>query len=184
MSALRDEIIEAEKGRADLLKWKLIIVSALGAAALGFTGQRDVHGAPFLLLLIPAVCLYVDLMCRHLSLRIIVIGTFLRLYGWDEERSYERFVSHVRREQREQTGIIQRMKEVKIFAFEDWALALSTIVMSGFVVAAGWILPAMGVVGSLAKCPFCISGGLGILFTILMWWLYDRRFTNIEQKGQ
>jgi hypothetical protein len=60
MSALREEIIEAEKARTDLLKWKLIIVSGLGAAGLGFTGQSNVPGAPFVLLLIPGVCLYVD----------------------------------------------------------------------------------------------------------------------------
>jgi len=39
MSALRDEIIEAEKARSDFLKWKLIIVSGLGGAGLGFTGK-------------------------------------------------------------------------------------------------------------------------------------------------
>ena len=75
MSGLRDEIIEAEKARTDLLKWKLIIVSGLGGAGLGFTGQSSVPGALYVLLLIPAVCLYVDLMCRHLTLRIMVVGT-------------------------------------------------------------------------------------------------------------
>ena len=44
MSNLRAEIIESQKVRSELLKWKLLIVSALGAAGLGFTpthGKRD-----------------------------------------------------------------------------------------------------------------------------------------------
>ncbi len=32
---LRDEIIESQKARADLFKWKIILVAAIGAAVLG-----------------------------------------------------------------------------------------------------------------------------------------------------
>jgi hypothetical protein len=36
---LRDEIIESQKARTDLFKWKIILVAALGAIALGFEGS-------------------------------------------------------------------------------------------------------------------------------------------------
>lgn len=32
---LRDEIIESQKARTDLMKWKLILVAAIGAAGFG-----------------------------------------------------------------------------------------------------------------------------------------------------
>lgn len=40
IDAFKTEIIEAEKSRTDLLKWKLLIVAALGAVGLGDFGVR------------------------------------------------------------------------------------------------------------------------------------------------
>ncbi len=40
---LRAEIIEAERARADFQKWKLVVVAALGAAALGLQGDKQTH---------------------------------------------------------------------------------------------------------------------------------------------
>jgi hypothetical protein len=76
MEKLRDEILEAEKARSDLLKWKLVLVAAIGTVGLGF-GQSEV-GHPIVLIGIPLVCAYVDLLCSHLTLRIHVIGNFMR----------------------------------------------------------------------------------------------------------
>ena len=62
----RTEIVEAQKGRTDLLKWKLILVAALGALGLGINGfSKDAKPALSLdlaLCLIPLVCVYVDLL--------------------------------------------------------------------------------------------------------------------------
>lgn len=77
MSNLRTEIINAQQVRSDLLKWKLLLVAGLGGASLGFSGNQ-VSGAELALCVIPFVCVYVDLLCRHLNLRNMIIGAFLR----------------------------------------------------------------------------------------------------------
>src|SRR5262245_47500719 len=80
---LRAEIVEAQKARADLFKWKIIMVAALGSIALGL-GVKDTASNPrvssdYLFCLIPLVCLYVDILCSHMNLRMLVIGHYLRL---------------------------------------------------------------------------------------------------------
>ena len=76
MDALRPELIETQKIRSDLMKWKLLIVSGIGGAALGFSGSNGnaPTGAHLALAIIPIACFYVDLLCRHLSLRNKAIG--------------------------------------------------------------------------------------------------------------
>ena len=182
MPALRDEIIEAEKARSDLLKWKLIIVSGLGGAGLGFTGKNSVPGVLYVLLLIPAVCLYVDLMCRHLTLRMMVVGTFLRLKGRDEEGEYERFVAETRGKKR---------KRLNVFALEDWALEWSTIVLSLLVMGTVLVVPEIGRTGGgapfadwIRHYSFVLSGGAGIVFSFLIRLRYFRRWENIEKHGR
>jgi hypothetical protein len=76
MEELRAEILEAERSRSDLLKWKLVLVAGLGAIGIGV--QTNSGRVPLVLIGIPLVCAYVDLLCRHLTLRVHVIGQFLR----------------------------------------------------------------------------------------------------------
>ena len=84
MLALRQEIIEAQKVRSDLMKWKLVLVAAIGAAAFGFSTDDSGVFDPLALCAIPFVCVYVDTLCRHLSLRIQSIGTFIRKMEGDD----------------------------------------------------------------------------------------------------
>lgn len=96
MAALRSEIVESEKARIDLLKYKLIAIAALGSIGLGRGGGQSNNGAPlihatYILNIIPLVCLYVDLLCHHNTMRILVIGQFLKAKGCD----YENFISDV-----------------------------------------------------------------------------------------
>src|SRR5450631_3789478 len=127
MSSLREEIVASEQLRSDLVKWKLIIVSALGAAGLGFTEHSEHTGfsyAYLVLVLIPFVCFYVDLLCRHVSIRIMVIGTFIRLGFCGVETAYEGFVEKTR-------------KKLDVFLLEDWVLQGSTIVLSSLIMLGG-----------------------------------------------
>jgi hypothetical protein len=93
--SLRAEIVESIKIRADFLKWKLVLIAALGAAALGFTGNN--HTIPELLGFIPFVCAYVDILCTHTDLRIFVIAKFLRenKVSAEDSKAYEATVSRL-----------------------------------------------------------------------------------------
>jgi hypothetical protein len=118
-SKLPDEILATQQARSDLLKWKLVLVAALGAAGFGL--EEKIAPTHLLLALIPLVCLYVDLLCTNLNLRLIVIGTY---YASFHEDIYEGFVAKNRR----------------AFDLEDWALYWSTIVVSVLVSIVGLTL--------------------------------------------
>jgi len=118
-SKLPDELQGAHENRYDALKWKLILVAALGAAGLGL--QENQHPIRLLLALIPFVCIYVDLICTTLNVRIIVIGTYYANLRGDR---YERFAQHNR----------------AVFQMEDWALNGSTKLICWLITSIGLIL--------------------------------------------
>jgi hypothetical protein len=178
---LRDEIVESQKARVDLLKWKIIIVATLGAVALGFesstppatlpTDSAAANAPPFshdyLLCLIPLICLYVDILCSHLNLRMMVIGRYLQYTAATHDSGapvleYEQFVERARNLTKalvkvgKQRRRLQRAEEkakqpggtfsvfsfaFNAFAFEDLALHLSSIILSSFVFL--WGAPAI-----------------------------------------
>ncbi len=95
VETLRSELIESQKVRSDLLKWKLLIVSGVGGAALGFSGVAPAN-AHLALAVLPLACAYVDLLCRHLSLRNKAIGVFVEkstTHTFAHLREYESFYS-------------------------------------------------------------------------------------------
>ena len=77
---LREEILESEKSGTVLLKWKLIVVAALGVAGLKLTLNHDNYSplSQYLLCLIPFVTLYVDMHCYTFRIRSLVISKYLR----------------------------------------------------------------------------------------------------------
>ena len=98
MVSLRNEIMEAQKTRSDLMKWKVVLVSSLGAVGLGITEIHTVDKIKFVpglvLCLIPFVCVYVDSLCRHLMCKILVIGRFLATHDPKDTEllcKYEKF---------------------------------------------------------------------------------------------
>ena len=100
MAQLHDEIVESQKVRSDLLKWKIILVAALGGTGFGITGgTNSTKYADLVLCCIPFVCVYIDMLCRHLSLRIYAIGYFRK--NWKagesgEDKDYETFTDTIR----------------------------------------------------------------------------------------
>src|SRR5271165_6316276 len=129
---LRDEIIESQKARADLFKWKFISVAAIGAAALGVgAASSTAAGKPeYLMCLVPLVCVYIDMLCYHMNLRIMVIGQFLRvsphraaMIDETQDQKYETFVHKVR-----------RLPNMDPFVFEEFALYWSTRLLSALVI--------------------------------------------------
>jgi hypothetical protein len=80
LESLRTEIRESEKARIELLRYKLVAVASLAALGFGFQIQRDNAKIEFdyVLCIVPFVCAYIDLLCYHNTLRILVIACYLK----------------------------------------------------------------------------------------------------------
>lgn len=174
MESLRTEVIESEKLRADLLRWKLILVAAIGGVGLGLS-ETDVDNTilpmPLLICLIPFVCVYVDLLARHLNLRILAIGEFLYRASVDRDdmeamltKEYERFCNEVR----------------SIFELETWALKGSSIFLSILVMLLGLLVTDLETLRSV----FVVSGLLGIVAAWTIDELYKKKVRSLKGTSQ
>ncbi len=160
MDGLRAQITEAQKVRSDLMKWKLILVAGLGAAGLGF--NKEVFEQQYLVLcFIPFVCVYVDALCAHLSLRITAVGEFLT--SQTPQTSAEKFI-------RDYEHFLRISPPP--FKLEELVLHWSTIILSVLVIISGigfssW---SNSVQTSEAYGPsiilHCVSGIGGIMLTV------------------
>ena len=171
METLREEILQGQRVRSDLLKWKLGLVGGLGAAGLGFAGSEGLRHADLVLCAIPPVAVYVDLLCRHLSLRILVVGTFMRTQRDDPAgatlAAYEDFA----RRSRDLPG----EKARSAFDLEDWALSWSTMAVSAAIAGYGIVL------WSRFSAAFVISGLVGPVATALARRLFRDRFRSVVE---
>lgn len=206
---LRDEIVESQKVRADLFKWKIILVATLGSLALGIESGRS-SGDPatavaapashqYLLCLIPLVCLYVDILCSHLNLRILVIGRYLQYVAAVSESAtpavaYEQFVEGARnltasmvrrgRAQRRARRAANPGRSFNVFSFEDLAQHFSSSVLSLFVIAWGGAVSSNWVpgesVGTYYGLFFVAAGAAGFALSALAYWRYWRRLDALR----
>ncbi|KVG89103.1 hypothetical protein WJ36_25755 [Burkholderia ubonensis] len=167
---LRTELIELQKVRSDLLKWKLLIVAGVGGTALGLSGQGSGQDSYLALAVIPLACAYVDLLCRHLSLRIEIIRSFIRSFiagrvGESPVHEFERFYR-------------DRKESWKKWSLESQALIGSTLILSVAVAVVGikilasrdphWCLM------SWRAALFYGSSLMGIALTSWAEWQYKR----------
>ena len=133
MHILRNEIIEAQKFRTDFLKWKLVISATIGGFGLGVFGAYDFVNSHILISLIPLACVYCDIQCYHINLRVAVLAEYLRCNGKVEEnkyRDYEYFSLECARQ--------------GAFDFEDYSLRISTVIVCAMVIAIG-VLDVAGI---------------------------------------
>jgi hypothetical protein len=171
---LRNEIIESEKAGSDLLRSKLIFTGTLAAVALGFSGGGSTtqFPAPLVLCGIPLVCVYVDLLCTHLWLRILVIGRYLR----DQQKR-----EHADKEVPSYEEYANKDKVRKVLNLEEWTLYWSTIIFSGGVIMIGAVLTLLnwdrgtGWLGWLGFLPYLFFGVLGVVLSIVTRGAYHSR---------
>jgi len=96
--SLRTEIIEAQKQGADMQRWKIIGSATIAALVLGLGGEKadsattEVHF--YVLCAIPPLCLFADMICAQIAIRIDVIAGYLRSKEDDYERYVERSTKH------------------------------------------------------------------------------------------
>jgi len=185
---LFQEIIENEKARLELFKWKIILVAGLGAAASGLVGAKLRH--PVLsAALIPFVCVYVDLLAEDLALRIEVATRYLaRTYHTGQPPSdsqYAAFVVKVDRMDKMPT-LCDTAKSVCIqlrrrdwpssaYGIGWWAQYLSTILLSGGVVWWGFLFLSCTHAWYLA-----IAAGFGIGALIWSYLEHRRRLDAVS----
>jgi hypothetical protein len=74
---LKAEINQTLESLHDFAKWKLIVTSALAAAAFGLTSS-SANSQYWFLLFIPYACAYIDLNCYQYLIRITVLARSLR----------------------------------------------------------------------------------------------------------
>src|SRR5260370_41990646 len=174
MDQLREEIMEAQQARADLLKWKLVIVAAVGGVGLGLSTSTP--ASPLVLILIPLACFYVDLLCQHLNLRIQLIAQFMRLVGYpnDDKDSplmskYERYV------------LIMARSPEDVFRLEGWALRWAALALSALVGLYGVWLAIAGPEAAVGAALIGF-GAAGIPLANVTDRLSNERRTRIEHR--
>ena len=147
LDKLRDEIVASQKARHEFMKWKLILVAAIGAAGLGLSHfDHDWPGKGILLALIPFVSIYVDAVCFHNDLRIMAIARFLRTQTKDlEMKKYEEYCFQNR----------------AIFSLEDFALVGTTLPVSLFILILG--------LSEHIRNILCINLGCEMTGAVLVW---------------
>lgn len=156
LSLLRNEIVESEKARIELLRYKLIAVASLAALGLGFHIQRDNAKIAFdyVLCIIPFVCAYIDLLCYHNTIRILVIACFLK----HNNDPYEGYIAQL--DESNKVGVRQ------FFDIEDLVLFGSSIFLS-FLLAIYSIIPFDIITTFSEKNPDILKGSV-FLYTGLV----------------
>jgi hypothetical protein len=178
-AAILDERLQAQKDRIDLMKWKLIIVAAIGSAGLGFFKENGINNAFSIIIFIPFSCVYVDLLCRKLSLRALKINIFLAQYpyanGSNIDTEFFRYYQHLIKTpkaklENDNQNPQETKSEKSIFvlkgpnSLESLALIISTMLLTVFVTVAGYLISIVGWIRIL----FLISGLLCIVASLLI----------------
>lgn len=117
-SLLKQEINQTHQTIYDIAKWKLILVSSIAGLSLGLTVDNQTKEFHLLLLIVPLVCAYSDLVYYQNLLRIFVLATFLRNRKSSPNVivKYEKYVRNTRKK--------------KVFNFELSSQLLSSLVFS------------------------------------------------------
>jgi hypothetical protein len=170
IAPLRGEIVESEKARVDFLKYKLLAVAALGSIGLSLDTETNASALDhiYILGIIPFVCLYVDLLCHHNTMRILVIG----LYFANKGCPYENFIFLASEKLKEIEPSPKDTDNDYFFEMEDWALDSSTILLSCLVLIVGMVGPFTHDYENLALIA---PGFFGICLAILSKRIFKRK---------
>lgn len=180
VSCLRDEIVASQTARLDFIKWKMILIAALGAVGLGLAGEKMI-AAPAVLGFIPIACAYVDVVCAHANFRILLIGYFLRTGGGADPPDLA--AAHYEALCEANRGG---------FALESIVLWGTTIAMSALVAFAALESPSLAQLhlgAAFEKMPpgitlfLCVSAVVGSLVSIVATAYLDSRVKKLAPPG-
>jgi len=179
---LKSEIDSAQKARDDLMKWKLVVVAVIGAAALGLTDRMSAPNAQLALAIIPFACAYIDLLCRNLSLRSKLVSAFLaQEAALQANGPSERFEAFYQEFQRTWGGR----------SLETFALVWSTVLLSVAIIPVGIAVstqtpgdPAAWALFQWPNLLFYVSGLAGVVIGVLIQRAYSWRSGLIRAQAQ
>jgi len=180
VESLKKELMEAQKSRQDLMRWKLVLVSVIGAAALGFSKSPSAEQAGLALCLIPLACCYVDLLCRNLSVRTKLISGFLSRESKIASAVEARFEDCYK-----QFNDARGKKSLEDFALLGSTCFLSVVIVPVGIAALTKQVPDWPAVLKLSiEWPgllFLCAGGSGLLLSLFIQLRYARQRDLIEQ---
>ena len=188
MESFRQEIIETQKTRSDLLKWKLIISASLGAIGLSVNPLNSSspgvsnYDSPVDLAfcLIPFVCTYVDLLCYHLNLRMFVISKFFQRLqtnkpNKNQDKEWESWQDIYLFRKYEETCTELR----SAFSLESLALKWSTIILSLIVIVISYYAQTEPTNDALW---LVLAGAFGVVAAWLNQIAYDNKTKALFEK--
>jgi hypothetical protein len=179
LNLLKQEINATTETGHDLAKWKLVVTAALGVTALGLVKESSPNYR--LLLLVPFVCVYIDLYAYQLQLRVSILARFLREHPAEDPgllQKYEDWCEKLRNPRQRSFSLpvfSRRFFSLHVFSLEDWAGFGCSVVVSAcgpiFYIAQHWDDRGL-LSGSHWRAGMIWAVGV-VLIVILFW--YSRR---------
>jgi hypothetical protein len=158
---IKDAILKGVELRTDLLKWKMIAVGAIGSVGLG---AKDASPNSFwVLILVPLLCVYVDIIYRNSCMRRDALRSFVilnkNLPDYSELSALLLYESdHFK-------------KRVHGRPFEAAALVWSSVLLSVAVAAYPWLASISG----SGRIALITAGIIGCVIAIAVQYAYSRR---------
>ncbi|PIR38702.1 MAG: hypothetical protein COV35_05945 [Alphaproteobacteria bacterium CG11_big_fil_rev_8_21_14_0_20_39_49] len=175
METLRQEILETYKEKANLLKWKIISITALGSITFGIgvnTGSEKseiFQSLPIIgIIMIPFINICFDLLWYHSTLKVFMIGSFLKNHevkGCKDIQEYEKHCQEKR----------------YVFALEDCSVLFSSLFISCIMI---FHTPILQNNDKLEKYIF-LAGLFGLFSSVICYWFYSylkEEINNNESK--
>ncbi len=169
---LRTEIIESQKTRTDLLKYKLFIIAIIGSIGLGISETKfNIRNIDYILYILPFVCIYIDLLCYHNTIRILVIASFLTRI----KNEYEMYINLL--------GTDKKDGNRYYFNLEDIILRGSSLFIALLLIVYGISKYAIfsDTQNITALCIFVFSGFAGTIIPFLSYKAFKNRVIALEK---
>lgn len=185
MIKLYDLVIDSQKNRFDLMKWKMLVSATIFGFGLGYSGNVRPDGsrenADLIICFAPLLATYIDFVYAHMSLRVQAIGRYLRLSDDRAEKDesfarYEAFSDMIRGFSVSQ-GKAER--PVNVFYLEHFILYWSSIVISAIVLLYG-VFYRSSPSNPAGFLVFYASAGVGFISILVVHALYKERHYVIQ----
>lgn len=163
-SSILNELHEAQKARNDLMKWKLLIVAVVGSFGLGFLNSTSSSNLYLVILVIPFSCVYVDLLCRDLSIKTKLISKFIAGLPDPNDENIDTQYHKYYRDFKKGLGA----------SFETYALRVSTVLLTLSITVLGCLVSNHTEIRVL----FIISGVINLAFCFLV----ERKYSTQRKK--